>query len=192
MGLMCQNANACTQTDSQDFFGWVRPEIEAFIRRVMALHFDTTPEAWQRDDSFHAYYNWGSLCGANDLERAWPEYLRWPAPTLGGRRDEPVRTGERSVAMAAPRSGIGIRIPLPGGSVTHYVDHRIKALINATNPMHVLHPGYIVRWLSVRGVMTASNTLGRGIGWTPRVNEYFGVRIFSELDENVRAYLPRR
>ncbi|HET6583892.1 MAG TPA: hypothetical protein VFG69_10595, partial [Nannocystaceae bacterium] len=77
----------------------------------------------------------------------------------------------------------------PGGWVTHYIDEPIKALANATNRMHVLYPGYIVRWLAVSGHVVVSNTLGRGIGYMPRTNEDYGVRIFQALDEQIRARL---
>ena len=187
MGLRCyEGAMASCASDATRTFGGVVPaNILRYEAEVLAAHFGATLAAWEREDAYHSYYNVSTLCSARIAERAWREYARDPAPVLNGPRDEPVRTGDRSFAMTFLD---GWR-PLPGGWVTHYVDARSRAIANATNTLHVLHPGHIVRWLAVSGHVLTSNTLGRGIGWMPRTNESFGVQIFQELDERIRERL---
>lgn len=192
MGNRCmEGATAvCLPDASRDFGGAVTPNIRRFEDSVLARHFAGAKlDDWERDDAYHSYYNATAMANGTSIERVWHEYMHWPAPTIGGRRDAPVREGDTSLAMAAPRGAHGFRVPLPGGMVTHYLDAGSHALINATQFMHVLHPGYIVRWLSSWGPVIVSNTLGRGVGITPRMNEFYGVRIFHELDQRIKARL---
>ncbi len=176
---------SCAPDSSRTFGGAVTANIRRFESEVIAAHFGATLAAWERNSYYHAYYNVSTLGGARDLERAWQEYLREPAPVLTGPRDEPIQRGDTSFAMTFLD---GWR-PLPGGWVTHYLDAGSHALANATNRAHVLYPGYIVRWLTVSGHTTQSHTLGRGIGYMPRTNEDYGVRIFQALDERIRERL---
>jgi hypothetical protein len=183
---------ACSQDSSTDFSGGVPPNVRRFEDDVLARHFaGARLDAWVGDPAYHQYMNRSAL-GTTSMTAAWREYLHWPAPTIQGRRSEPVREGERSLAMAAPVGPSGIRVPLPGGIVTHYVAPEARALINATGRMHVLHPGYIVRWLEMWGPVIVSCTLGRGVGITPELNQVYGVRIFYELDQRIKASLGSR
>jgi len=211
MGKSCVEGSAtlCIQDNTRDFGGAVRTDIRHFEDRILRTHFKATLEAWEDSPNYHSYYNWSAICSNCSIDLVWQEYLYWPAPTRQGRRDQPVMEGNRSWIQAFPETAHGPRVPIPGGWATHYVDAKSKALANATDPLrvdpatfkyynpqhpavvfsggHVLHPGYIVRWLSVLAGSVISNTLGRGIGFFPRNNEVLGVRIFHDLDLRIKS-----
>lgn len=191
MGSRCVEgaATLCAHDNTRDFGGAVRANIRQFEDRILRTHFKATLEAWEDSPNYHSYYNWSAICSNCSIDLVWQEYLYWPAPTLEGRRSQPVMEGDRSLVVAAPEGAFGPRVPLPGGSVTHYVDAQSKALANATDRVHALYPGYIVRWLSITGSVVVSNTLGRGIGAFARENEFYGVRIFHDLDLRIKERL---
>jgi hypothetical protein len=213
MGSRCLEgaATLCIQDNTRDFGGAVPANIRQFEDRILRTHFKATLEAWDDSPNYHSYYNWSAICSNCSIDLVWQEYLYWPAPTRQGRRNQPVMEGNRSWIEAFPESAHGPRVPLPGGWVTHYVDAQSNALANAPVPLrldpasfkdpqhpalvfsggHVLHPGYIVRWLSIMAGFVISNTLGRGIGGFPRENEFYGVRIFHDLDLRIKESLGR-
>jgi hypothetical protein len=116
-----------------------------------------------------------------------------PAPTLSN-RSQPVMEGDRSQAHTVVTLGknsrwIGPNLPLPGGPVRHYVNWNYRAIINATESGHMLHPGTIMRYLTEENGMWRSNTVGRGTGMVGGVNEQLGMEIFDDLDDLIRERL---
>ncbi len=198
MGISCANGgtfadhSTCRSDGSTNFRGAVTPRLRAFEDRVLARHFRGASVArWERDSNYHAYHlvNVIAVGRTIPMSRIWHEFARRPAPTIG-LRSQPVRTGERSVAMAAPvlGRGRGIPIPLPGGPVMHYVEEGMYALINATMWGHVLHEGHIMRWVVRKpDSRVECHTVGRGTTPLARINETMGLEIFDDLDMRIRA-----
>lgn len=141
-----------------------------------------------RDSSYHAYLTMTRIAQGIDIGTAWQEYLHFPAPTATGRRDRPARTGDSSFAVYMQWP-----VPLPGGMVEHTVRDDIHALANVTTRIHVLYPGYIIRWIEreADGAIV-SYTLGRGTGMMPETNENKGAEMFMDLDEKIKRSLARR
>ncbi len=202
MGISCANGgtyadhSTCRTDGSTNFRGVVTPELRAFEDRVLRQHFRGASVArWERDSNYHAYHlvNVVAVGRTIPMSRIWHEFAKRPAPTILGRR-EPVRTGDRSTAMAAPvlGRGRGIPIPLPGGPVQHYVEPSMYALINATLFGHVLHEGHILRWLVRKpDSRVECHTVGRGTTMLARTNEIMGLEIFDELDLRIRSAVAR-
>ncbi|MCR9159047.1 MAG: hypothetical protein ACE37F_10010 [Nannocystaceae bacterium] len=200
MGISCTNSGAmawgnnCRRTDARDFGGVMgRPQLE-FEARILQQHFATRLADWESHPRYHAYHIVNVLHGRTTLSlgAVWHEYARRPAPTLTTRA-RPIVGGERSTAAGGVTIGRhGPWLPLYGGPVRHYVDRRNFALINVTERGHVLHPGYIMRWIERAGASVLSHTVGRGVGPMARTNERMGTEIFDDLDEDVASALPRR
>ena len=200
MGISCANGgtfadNSTCRTDgSTDFRGVVTPQLRAFEDRVLGQHFEgASVPRWERSPHYHAYHlvNVIAVGGTTPMSTIWHEFARRPAPTIG-LKSRPARTGERSMAMAAPvlGRGRGIPIPLPGGPVKHYVERGLLALINATMFGHVLHEGHIMRWLVRKPDSSVEcHTVGRGTTRLARTNETMGLEIFDDLDMRIRAAL---
>jgi hypothetical protein len=185
--------STCVEDRSRTFSGAITPQLRAFEDRVIRQHFDgATVAQWERDRGYHLYHHVSEIAAGRtiSMERIWFEYARRPAPTVRA-RDQPIRGGEVSIALTATSLGDSwLPIPLPGGPVRHYVDKSQWALINATMPGHVLHPGTIMRWfVRLPGSEIMSHTAGRGTGMMSRVNEVMGLEIFDELDQAVRKAL---
>jgi hypothetical protein len=147
-----------------------------------------------REQQVQSYYNLGALGKFKSRDDVWTEYKRRPAPTIKGRLNSAVVTGQQSLAMAATRSAHydPVPAPLPGGPVIHVVADHLYCFANVTGRIHLLYPGYILRWLSQVGDIVISNTLGRGVGRTARENEFYGPRIFSDLDISIAKTLGRK
>jgi hypothetical protein len=196
MGFRTMEGNVLVgvqRVTSRNFDGWVPASILRFEERVLAREFPgETLTSWESNARYHAYLNVSVLCppDACTLDAAYREYLHWPAPTMTGRRPGPVREGDRSIAATTARGVTGLPLFLPGGFVVHYVESAARALANATTSVHLLHPGYIIRWVSAWGPALVSNTLGRGIGRLPEANIIYGARMFHELDQQIKARLP--
>ena len=200
MGISCTHWGAlasgdnCRQTNSRTFDGVMPAPIQAFEERVLRESFRTNLSDWEAHPRYHAYHLVNVLRGHTTLTlgAVWVEYAKRPAPTLTA-RSRPIVGGERSTAAGPVTIGRwGPWIPLYGGPVRHYVDQRNYALINVTEGGHVLHPGYIMRWIERAGGSILSHTVGRGVGRMARTNENMGTEIFDDLDEDVAAALPRR
>lgn len=74
--------------------------------------------------------------------------------------------------------------------MVHYVDEATGAIANVTTDNHVLHPGYIVRWIEpLPNGCFVIHTLGRGLGQLPRYNESYGAGMFTDLDDAIVASL---
>ncbi len=198
MGVKCVEgaSMACSIEQSRNFGGAVPPTILQYEQQILMRVFGISSlSIWERDRNYHAYYNMSALGQSQNLDAAWAEYLHQPAPLRSGRRATPVRNGEVSeFVFAAPRSAHSdrIRMPLPGGYVTHYVNPQLHCIVNTTNRLHALYPGYIMRWLTQVGTIIVSHTLGRGTGAQASVNEFYGVRIFGDLDRSIAQALRNR
>jgi hypothetical protein len=198
MGVKCVEgaSMACSVEQSRNFGGAVSPAILAYEQVILSHVFGIKSlSVWEQNPNYHAYYNLGVLGQARSLDAAWLEYRRQPAPLSAGRLARPVTNGQTSqFVFAMPRSAISasVRVPLPGGWVTHYVNENLYCIVNATNRAHALHPGHIMRWLKLVGNIVVSNTLGRGIGAQARLNEFYGVRIFGDLDRSISQSLRSR
>jgi hypothetical protein len=193
VGSACIEGNAlvCRQVNTRNFDGQVPPNILAFEQRVMRQHFPgQSLDQWERDPNYHAYLNLSALCPTSvaSVDTAFTEYRHWPAPTREGRRSSPVNEGETSFAFANVNIAHGPRLPMPGGYVKHYLDMGSRALANATiQGRHVLHPGYIIRFITALGPGIMSTTIGRGIGAFASNNVVYGVRMFHELDQRIKS-----
>ncbi|MBL4689729.1 MAG: hypothetical protein JKY37_34390 [Nannocystaceae bacterium] len=208
MGVSCRNGgrfaehSACGTDGSRNFRGAVTPQLIAFEDSVVRRHFGANISQWETDTGYHAYHlvNVIAVGRTIPMDRIWHEFARRPAPTIGT-YNAPVKTGDRSIAMAAPTMGRGwgLPVPLPGGPVVHYIDKSLWALVNATVAPHVLHPGIIMRWfVRLPGSEVECHTVGRGItvlsrvnqaagAGLARINETMGLEIFDELDMAIRA-----
>jgi hypothetical protein len=200
MGLTCTNTGAlawgnnCRRTDARDFDGVVRRPLLDFENRILREYFRTAISDWESHPRYHAYHIVNILRGRTllTLDAIWWEFARRPAPTLTT-RDQPIQGGERSLAAGGVTIGRhGPWVPLYGGPVLHFVDRRNYALMNVTERGHVLHPGYIMRWIERAGAAVFCHTVGRGVGPMAGTNETLGTEIFDDLDEDVAAALPRR
>lgn len=194
MALRCIEGNAagCPNVPDAVFEAEIPHFIRSFEARILREKFGATLDGWRRNDNYHAYFNWSALGSGLSQEAVRDEYRHWPAPTAAGRRSQPVQTGDRSFAFGTtrPLSLPIVRIPLPGGYVEHVVDSESGAIANVTlSGQHLLHPGYIIRWVGFLAGVALSNTLGRGIGQNPSLNEVYGVQLFGDLDRRIKASL---
>lgn len=192
-GVSCVEGIACQTLPDQQFDAAVPANVQAFESSVIAQKFGegTTLSDLQANDQYHAYSNTSVLCtgcAGPELDAA---YASSPAPTLFSSRDSPVQTGDVTFDVAAaPKGAHGFPMPLPGGAVSHRVDPSTGALANITTSAHTLNPGYIIRWTQALPNGTVlSHTLGRGTGGTPRLNEFYGPRLFNDLDRKIAAGL---
>lgn len=185
---------ACLNISDSDFDRELPKVIQEFEARIVREKFHTTLDEWKKHEKYHAYFNLSALGKASSREAVQNEYLHWPAPTKDGRRSAPVKTGDTSFAYTTT-DDVSITLPgglpVPGGYVEHVLDSVSGAVANVTQRMHVLYPGYIVRWVDFVEGFAVSNTLGRGIGGFPRVNEIYGVQMFGALDRNIKERLAK-
>lgn len=151
---------------------------------------DVTLDDILTDDRYHGYANTGIVCTSDcDYDLIVELSARMPAPNrdwLGGPLKElPVQDGEISNATTQ----LWLVIPVPGGDVAHIVGTD-GSVANVTGEGHVLNPGYIIRWPEqLPDGSVQMNTLGRGTGILPRLNDFSGRRIFRDLDSRLtRVY----
>ncbi|MGY6554163.1 MAG: hypothetical protein ACXIUM_06535 [Wenzhouxiangella sp.] len=97
---------------------------------------------------------------------------RNPVPFRGTFSD-PVVTGQRAFIPTA-------------GFVVFTVDEANLTLINMTEPLHTLHPGFVSRSVVVRDHRVYIQTLCEGAGFFGRANEFAGPHLFSRLDARIR------
>lgn len=189
-------AAACRSIPNDQFNTQLPSFIRDFEAQVIREKFGTTVAAWQRNERYHSYYNWGVIANNLSREVVLDEYRRRPAPTREGRRAAPVQTGDRSSAAPTLRM-FGLPIGIPRlftalGDVTHVVDESSGAIANVTMPDHRLYPGIIIRWVTFLAGAALSHTLGRGTGMLPSSNEMYGVQGFGNLDREIKEYLASR
>lgn len=187
-------AAICQNIPDDQFNTRIPPFIREFEGRVIREKFGTTLADWQRHERYHAYFNQGVIASNLEPDAVREEYRHWPAPTRDGRRASPVQTGDRSAAAPTLRLFSLPLFDLPKfltglGDVTHVVDETSGAIANVTLPDHRLHPGIIIRWVSFLAGAALSNTLGRGTGMLPSMNEAYGVQGFGNLDRRIRESL---
>lgn len=196
MPIRCVEGNAisCSSLPNLAFDRELPKVIQDFEARILQEKFHTTLDEWKKDDNYHAYYNMSSLGKAVSREVVQNEYLHWPAPTREGRRSSPVKTGDKSFAYTTT-DDVSISLPqgfpVPGGYVEHVLDPISGAVANITLRVHALYPGYIIRWVNFVTDSAISNTLGRGVGRLPSVNEAYGVQMFGALDHKIKERLAK-
>ena len=162
--------------------------IRDFENWVLSTKFNLTFQGILQHERYHAYLTMTRIAQNTNLAAVWQEYLHFPAPTATGRRSQPARTGDTSVAFFLNWSNF-----LPGGWVEHTIRPNIPALANVTSRAHFLYPGYILRWLEQKDDgYIISYTLGRGIGIMPETNENKGAEMFMDLDRRIIASLRSR
>lgn len=110
-----------------------------------------------------------------------PRYQGFGGPV----KTSPVQTGDQSNAT----SQLGEVVPVPGGPVSHIVGPN-GSVANITQQGHLLHKGYILRWVEQRpDGSIATRTLGRGTGFFGTLNDFAGRRMFDDLDKRAtRVY----
>jgi hypothetical protein len=197
MGVKCVEGASfhCSKEQTRHFGGSVPAYVLDFELKTLDKFFGVkTLYAWIANRKYHSYYNLGALGKFKSRDDVWTEYKRQPALAIKGRLNSAVVTGQQSMAMAATRSAHydPVLAPLPGGPVIHVVADHLYCFANVTGRIHLLYPGYILRWLSQVGDIVISNTLGRGVGRTARENEFYGPRIFSDLDISIAKTLGRK
>ncbi len=148
----------------------------------------------QKSEGYHAYTNLGFICSDCTIQDVQGEYARQPAPLWDSkRRGSEIQSGDKSSGLAAaPRGAHGVRVPLPGGTVRHNVDASTGAIANITTKFHTLDPGYVIRRPVQMGNSVYSLTLGRGVGRTPGLNEFYGPRLFNDLDKLISSRVNAR
>jgi hypothetical protein len=188
VGRICQNGQCRKGVDAGEAHDYVRPKIREFEQRVASQLWPTGGWGPQHAE-FHQYYQETRIYAPN---RSLAEVIRmvqtWPAPQASydvPRHNGPVRPGDRSWVSSKPKFDVllGRREYMPGGWVTHDVDGYTGAVANITTGMHLLVPGFIIRWVEDRGDGSfVLHTLGAGMGLAQYFNETLGPRLFSDMD----------
>lgn len=133
------------------------------------------------DNRYHRFYLKTNIA-SGDEKRSKEVYelvRRFPAPRAFGDYRLPVYNGQRSDL-------IGITSPNP---VVHILYEGELALVNATLPGHLLHPGKTVRQVVRKGGNISIETTGDGIGRFPLVNYVMFKILFKALDTAIMLYL---
>ena len=199
-GHVCKNGECFRASNSLEIDDKIPPEIQRVESAAIARKYGpgTGIVTLKNRASFHQYYNetrirapGASLSNVIRLTQIWAA----PAPSYDDpEKTAPVKTGDTSIVWTWTRLDdfpfYGNPAPLPGGRVSHYVDRATGAVVNIADTLHLLEPGYIIRWVEDKKDGTfIIHTLGRGTGYAGDLNETLGPRLFNDMDNAIAAKL---
>ena len=116
------------------------------------------------------------VCSTDDANLAFEGLKLHPAPSLMFSRDTPVAAVDNSFAF-------------PVGFVNHVVADSARSVINMTRPVHALHPGTVIRSITVENGEVYIDTTGLGTGFFGQMNVDNAESLWGGVDKGIIDYV---